>query len=130
MPDLEKTARKLLPLRHFADDKLYTGAYLSQLVQRERLKAEKIGRNYFTCEKWFKEYLDKHACDDKRAVHEKLEKQKAKNTFKLKSWITAAIATAVFVLFVYVALTSFADKPDRAGRVAGVSEYNIATSTR
>jgi len=130
MPDLEKKARKLLPLRHFADDKLYTGAYLSQLVQRERLKAEKIGRNYFTCEKWFKEYLDKHASDDKRAIHEKILKQQVKKSFKLKNWISAVMLAAVFVLFVYVALTSFADKPDRVGQVAGVSEYNVATSTR
>jgi hypothetical protein len=129
MPDYEKSNRKLLPLRHFADDKLYTGAYLSQLVQRNRLKAEKIGRNYFTCEKWFREYLDKHACDDKRAVHEKLEKQKAKNTFKFKSWVTAAIATAVFILLIFMNI--FINKTaDEQGQVAGVVEYNISTSTR
>ncbi|MFA6171761.1 MAG: hypothetical protein WCW77_03820 [Patescibacteria group bacterium] len=52
--------RKLLPLRSFAKDGPYTLAYLSNLVQRKKLKAKKIGRNYFSSRQWFSEYLEKH----------------------------------------------------------------------
>ena len=39
---------KLLPLRRFVVPGLYELGYLSILVQRKKLKARKIGRNYFT----------------------------------------------------------------------------------
>ena len=129
MPELEKNSRKLLPLRHFADDKLYTSAYLSQLVQRSRLKAEKIGRNYFTCEHWFKEYLDKHASDDKRAIHEKLLKQQTKVSNKLNLLVSAILIMAVFIMLIFIN-SFFNRQSDNNGMVAGVSEYNISTSTR
>ena len=43
---------------------------MSQLVQRGKLKAKQIGRNYYTSEKWFSEYLDQHAQDAKYASYQ------------------------------------------------------------
>ena len=57
---------KLIPLRKFVIPGVYSAAYLSQLVQRKKLKAKRIGRNFYTSEKWFKEYIEKHARDEKQ----------------------------------------------------------------
>ncbi len=72
-----KKENKLIPLRKFSVPGVYSSAYLSQLVQRKKLKAEKIGRNYFTTEKWFNDYIEKHARDEKQESYEKhyLKKQ-------------------------------------------------------
>jgi len=56
---------KLIPLRRFVVIDGYSKEYLSQLVQRKRLKAQKVGRNYFTTLEWFEDYLDKFSRDDK-----------------------------------------------------------------
>ncbi|MDD5294549.1 MAG: hypothetical protein PHP21_01315, partial [Patescibacteria group bacterium] len=66
--------KKLIPLRRLAKEVPYKVNYLSLLVQRGRLKAEKIGRNYFTTREWFNEYLEMHARDEKI---EKLEEGRA-----------------------------------------------------
>ena len=70
--------KQLIPLRRLADNKLYSTAYLSLLVQRKKLKAKKIGRNFYTTQEWFEDYLEKHARDEKRAVHDKLLLKKDK----------------------------------------------------
>ncbi len=70
---------KLVPLRKFAVPGVYSTAYLSQLVQRKKLKAKKIGRNYYTTKEWFSEYLSQHARDEKQDRYQKfLVKQKKK----------------------------------------------------
>ncbi|MFA6106958.1 MAG: hypothetical protein WC745_04815, partial [Patescibacteria group bacterium] len=51
---------RLLPLRALAKEGPYSLSYLSNLVQRKKLKAKKIGRNYFSSKEWFFEYLEKH----------------------------------------------------------------------
>jgi hypothetical protein len=56
---------KLIPLRCFVLIEGYSKEYLSQLVQRKRLKAQKIGRNYFTTLQWFEDYLHYYARADK-----------------------------------------------------------------
>jgi hypothetical protein len=63
---------KLIPLRRFAADNLYSAKYLSLLVQRKKLKASKVGRNFYTTEKWFFEYLEKHARDEVRLKYKEL----------------------------------------------------------
>lgn len=67
-----KKEQRLVPLRRFAREDLYSSAYLSLLVQRGKLKAKKIGRNFFTTEEWFLEYLEKHAKDEIREKYEVL----------------------------------------------------------
>lgn len=69
MPKKNKKSEdaKLMPLRKFAEDGVYSAAYLSLLVQRKKLKVERVGRNYFTTREWFNEYLEKHARDKKQA---------------------------------------------------------------
>ncbi|MBI4779479.1 hypothetical protein HY797_03445, partial [Candidatus Falkowbacteria bacterium] len=57
---------ELIPLRRLAEISSYSPAYISLLVQRKKLKAKRIGRNFFTTKKWFNEYLEKHAQDEKR----------------------------------------------------------------
>ncbi|MFC1678127.1 hypothetical protein ACFLZ9_00165 [Patescibacteria group bacterium] len=65
-PKLHKIDEKLIPLRRLAVNGLYNAPYLSLLVQRNKLKAQKIGRNFYTTSAWFKEYLDLHSRDGKR----------------------------------------------------------------
>jgi hypothetical protein len=60
--------KKLLPLRVIAKDSPYSAAYLSILVQRGKLKTEKVGRNYYTTKEWFRLYMKLHARDDKREL--------------------------------------------------------------
>jgi hypothetical protein len=45
---IKNDRQKLLPLRVIAEKSPYSAAYLSILVQRKKLKAEKVGRNYYT----------------------------------------------------------------------------------
>jgi hypothetical protein len=59
---------KLIPLRKFIKKGLYSQAYLSVIAKRGRLKTKKIGRNYFTTEEWFDEYLSRHAREEKAVL--------------------------------------------------------------
>ena len=70
-----KENKRLIPLRRFAKVGPYGSAYLSNLVQRKRLKAKKIGRNYFTTQEWFSEYLEMHAQEGKRQATEVKKKE-------------------------------------------------------
>jgi len=69
---------KLIPLRRFAADNLYSAKYLSLLVQRKKLKAKKIGRNFYTTEQWFFKYLEKHARDEVRLKYKVIFSEKEK----------------------------------------------------
>jgi hypothetical protein len=60
--------KNLIPLRKFAREGVVTKSYLSILVQRKRLKAVKIGRNYFTTVEWFCDYVKHYAKDDKADI--------------------------------------------------------------
>ncbi|MFH1822074.1 MAG: hypothetical protein ABH830_00040, partial [Patescibacteria group bacterium] len=64
--DKIKELKKLIPLRRISQEGPYNTAYLSLLVQRKKLKAKRIGRNFFTTREWFNDYLDNHARDEKR----------------------------------------------------------------
>ena len=125
---------KLIPLRKFSVPGIYSSSYLSQLVQRNKLKAVKIGRNYFTCQKWFNQYLDMHARDEKQAEYSRfLIKQKGSEKFSAKHKIfylkTVAIVTVFFIAAIlvnFLIINYFKD----SGQVAGVEERGeIATST-
>ena len=140
--------KKLIPLRRLAIPGLYDTAYLSQLVQRKKLKAEKIGRNYYTTKKWFIEYLERHAQDDKRIAYKaiyKEEEAEKKQEFNPKlekkekrkiSFIYKAIAiSAVVFIFVNI-LFGYINKKVitrdiETGQVAGIEEkaVEIGTST-
>ena len=60
---LEKQKKNLalIPLCRFARSGQYSQAYLSLLVQRKKLKAKRIGRNFYTTQAWFNDYLLKHS---------------------------------------------------------------------
>ncbi len=58
--------KKLISLRNISQNSQYSPVYISLLVQRKKLKAKKVGRNYFTTKEWFNEYLERHARDNKR----------------------------------------------------------------
>ena len=64
-----KELERLVPLRRFAEEDLYSPSYLSLLVQRKKLRAKKIGRNFYTTQRWFEEYLRKHAKDEIREAY-------------------------------------------------------------
>ncbi|MFH1427322.1 MAG: hypothetical protein ABIG60_02230, partial [Patescibacteria group bacterium] len=66
--DNNKELKKLIPLRRLTEEGPYSTAYLSLLVQRKKLKAKKVGRNYFTTREWFNNYLENHARDEKREL--------------------------------------------------------------
>ena len=137
---------KLVPLRKFAIPGIYSVAYLSQLVQRKKLKAKKIGRNYFTSQVWFDEYLGEHAQDrkiEKYQNHLKRQENKEETpVFKseeinVKSNISfvkkIAISVAIFVLLmigVRFFIAPYLDKGQVAGEKEKVVEIGtISTST-
>lgn len=136
---------KLIPLRKFSVEDIYSPAYLSQLVQRGKLKAKQIGRNYYTCEKWFSEYLDQHAQDAKYAKYQEYLKKEtqlfprdchdlrprndnrhtvhAMVRTRNNKWKQIAISMAVFLLFIIIGLGLYISYGQ--GRIAGVEEqYN------
>jgi hypothetical protein len=79
---LDKKEENYLPLRRFAHKNLYNEFYLSNLVQRKKLKVKKIGRNYYTTIEWFKEYLALHARDKKRKEYHKFLENLGKDLIK------------------------------------------------
>jgi hypothetical protein len=104
---------RLIPLRKFAKPGVYSAAYLSQLVQRKRLKAQRIGRNFYTTQAWFDEYLALHARD---------HKQDGYAAKRPSSRFYAGAIVALVFLFVLGSIWYFDH-----GRVAGESE--VATTT-
>jgi len=87
MRKYDNIKEKLEPLRRFCVPGLYSVRYLSILVQRKRLRAKKIGRNYFTCQHWFEEYLEKYATEEKRAIYfNHLAEQRAKHARLIKQF--------------------------------------------
>jgi hypothetical protein len=147
MPTQPGGRDKLVPLRKFAVDGVYSSSYLSQLVQRGKLKAKKIGRNYYTCDRWFREYLDLHARDEKQSAYKKHgniktrtgpvpmtipaagpDNQSQNIQYVLtpvqappaKPWKQIAITLAVFLCFISVGFGFYILSDN--GRVAGVEE--------
>jgi len=80
---MQKNKNRLIPLSRFAKEGQYNAAYLSLLVQRKKLKAERIGRNYFTTKAWFDEYLFQHARKEKMILSDTIENDAAKLKEKL-----------------------------------------------
>ena len=129
---------KLVPLRKFAVPGIYSAAYLSQLVQRGKLRAKRIGRNYFTSENWFNEYLERHARDEKQAKYFKyLKNLKPSETapyclgaapVKKLNIKTLAITMAFFVVLIILNLVYIFEYKDK-GQIAGVEESVVASST-
>jgi hypothetical protein len=137
MPQKKDQKKELFPLRRFVISGLYDITYLSQLVQRKKLKAQKIGRNYFTCLEWLEEYFEKYACEEKWQVYQKASKKLNKvinnkysvNLRKSPGFRAAVIIAAVFIILVFVQLV-INYQINRQGQVAGVEEYiEMATST-
>ena len=146
---------KLIPLRRFAADNLYSAKYLSLLVQRKKLKAKKVGRNFYTTEKWFFEYLEKHARDDVRLKYKEMfakytplnppSKGDLSQTVELSQVTTSVkpgamvwlkeniykLSTAVFaVFFVALLVSQFMIRQDaRQGTISGVEEVNVDVGT-
>lgn len=133
--------KKLIPLRRLALSGLYNTSYLSLLVQRKKLKAEKIGRNYYTTKEWFMEYLGRHAQDDKRVAYyaiydkekvwEKKESEQAglKKENRIINFIYKAIAISAVVFIFINIIVNYIDTRVVAGnvnkgQVAGVEEVS------
>jgi len=134
-----KEQERLVPLRRFAEEDLYSPSYLSLLVQRKKLQAKKIGRNFYTSQKWFEEYLRKHAKDEIREAYtallrpivekpqtEPLLARKIKNNNSKIiqihfNWKAAALAAVFFIASVIWVIVgpSF-----NVGRIAGEQEFN------
>ena len=138
-------------LRKFAVPGVYSPAYLSQLVQRGKLKAKRIGRNFYTCETWFDEYLDRHAQDAKceaireqrsavsaseavseanrvkdeiytnRPVNLVISEDSRLNPGKKTGYKTAVILMAVFSLLILLS-NLFIYFDSHRGTISGVSE--------
>jgi len=131
----EHNKDKLIPLRKFAVKDVYSSAYLSQLVQRGKLKAKKIGRNYYTSKQWFSEYLEQHAQDIKYEKYREYLMKKTKRSFssrekiqkntdishnQINIWKQIAISVAVVLLFLIIGLGLYISYDK--GRIAGVEE--------
>ena len=128
----------LIPLRHFVKEGLYSQAYLSLLVQRKKLKAEKIGRNYFTTREWFEEYVNLHASKKIKAEKNQdndiqksgLGHDKAGFFVAKQIYYYLMAATAVFiVIFSINYLVAISMNDQSRGKVAGVEEMNSDLST-
>lgn len=148
MLKLPYTKDKLVPLRRFTCDELYSAAYLSQLVQRGKLKAQKIGRNFCTTREWFEEYLEIHALDETRdaykALFHKVDLEQARIEGEVKGAIqnsqikvkynlnivkkAAIVVTIAAFIIVGTALYLVPKINDKQGTVAG--EKETATSTK
>lgn len=148
MPDKNKLKKPvLIPLSRFARSGQYNAAYLSLLVQRKKLKAKKIGRNYYTTREWFDDYLVKHSrklSQDRQKlkqpltkikrsflarlfrvsffVGENLGKAKAETARKLgvRSWVARLLTFVIFALALSVALVRFS--PASADRIMAVAD--------
>jgi hypothetical protein len=133
---------KLYPLRRFVIPGLYEVPYLSLLVQRKKLKAKKIGRNYFTCEKWFTEYVERHADNEKWGKYQEIKKQETlqyggqarrkiqtNSKFKItNNRAVFALAMTVFVL-VIVGVQVFVNYRNSQGVISGEYEVNSQTAS-
>ncbi len=134
MQNNNQNEKQLIPLRQFAKRGPYSPAYLSLLVQRGKLKAKKIGRNYYTTQEWFNEYFEIYARDEKRASYNKLvNKQvkaaKYKELYRLHALKIMVVSIVIFIIIILSSMlyTSLESAP---GRVAGESEQaEISTST-
>lgn len=132
---------KFVPLRRFANKNLYDMPYLSILVQRGKLKAKKIGRNYFTTEEWFSQYLQLHARDEKRGVYKKVEQRKTKKlnilTFlRSKTMVLTVVFLVALIISLYFIIQPVLEKVDyliskdvEQGEVAGTSETYVDLNT-
>jgi uncharacterized membrane protein YozB (DUF420 family) len=139
MPSFSSDRNKLIPLRRFAKSGLYTPAYLSLLVQRKKLKAKKIGRNYYTTQEWFEEYLERHARDKVRIAYDKLFETSLTKENKGFVWVknnltkvikATVILVAVFII-VFLANRWLAPSHfDEQGQVAGEYEEGVASTSR
>ena len=133
-----KYRQKLVPLRRFADSNLYSVSYLSLLVQRKKLKAEKVGRNYYTTEEWFKEYLEKHSQNEKWGIYQekaKIKESKIAENKEISSepvtleknlyikYKTTVLTAVVFVLFIISGIIFYLHNQEK-GQVAGTEEVN------
>ena len=58
--------KKLIPLKRLAAESSYSAGYVSILVQRDKLKAKKIGNKYYSTREWFEQYLKLHGRDNKK----------------------------------------------------------------
>jgi hypothetical protein len=87
----QKQNLTLIPLCRFARSGQYSQAYLSLLVQRKKLKAKRIGRNFYTTKEWFNDYLVKHS--RKQVVREggTASKLISKNFTKAKKKVTSGL---------------------------------------
>ena len=131
--------KKLIPLRKLAIEGPYEARYLSLLVQRKKLKAKKVGRNYYSTKEWLDEYLELHAQDQKKDQYEqeierkkqdkkaeqikeikKLTKIEQKSEYKIIIFKTVTVSVAVFILFWLANMFIFT--VNSPGQVAGISE--------
>ena len=100
---LEKQKKNLalIPLWRFARSGQYSQAYLSLLVQRKKLKAKRIGRNYYTTQVWFNDYLVKHSrkqpVADSAAVNKKSQSISKKFTKAKKKVSSGLLGFSFFV---------------------------------
>lgn len=136
MHNSKNDPKKLFPLRNFVIPGLYEMPYLSILAQRKKLKTKKVGRNYFTCELWFNEYLEKHAQTKKRRAYQKQQERKIQPAFAAEKSInkkyikinikTAVLMAVVFILFLLIGFSGYINFQDSKGKISGVEERHGA----
>jgi hypothetical protein len=140
MHNLPSSSDKFVPLRRFAASGLFNSRYLSQLVQRGRLKAKKIGRNYCCTRADFEAYLELHALDDTRIAYQKLFEEVDRQAIIKEQVLNAPVelaipskkhikipkkAVVIATVLLILALAAMLVVPrlyDQAGRVAGEEE--------
>ena len=141
-----KVQNKLIPIRNFACSGQYNAAYLSLLVQRKKLKAKKIGRNFYTTEAWFNEYLERHARDSKKEKTTKKEESMTSSIpdskpesnragfFVIRKFKLLFQASTVFVILLLVnfavsAILGYMFPEKEKGKVLGAEEYAVSEAS-
>jgi hypothetical protein len=100
--------KKYLSMAQAAEISPYEQEYLSLLARRGEMRAEKIGRNWYTTIEWLNEYLKEKKPSDVIISEEKLEKgveekiiKREKNVFQIVLvWViftSLAVAIGFFV---------------------------------
>ncbi len=157
MPLKQISNTQLIPLCKIARSSQYTQQYLSLLVQRKKLRARRIGRNYFTTKEWFDDYLIKHGRKDQESISKKFipngitkakkkvsrellgfsffvgqklggAKREAAEKVGIKPWVGRLVIFSWFVLILSIYIVRYS--PAATGRIIAAAERTFTAPGR
>ena len=100
-PNHENLKESFISLAEASRSSPYSRDYLSFLVRKGKLKARKIGRDWFTTREWVEDYIQRHGRGEDRksaAFNESIPKKKEKRVL-LKTNVLHQVKTGAFQFF-------------------------------